>query len=396
MQAEARRVAADSALSAAKHARDTYAKRLKTAQAAVEDAARALPALRTSVRAANAKVPPDQRTLFASLPRSLPELQAELASMAAQLGAMLVDSTALAAYETAKAKHARAKAELDTLEANLRRGSDEVVAKVEQWTTKMNVVVSNINRRFEEGMAKLKVTGSVSLDASAARIAEAGIAVRVAFRAGDTPQLLNKEVQSGGERALTTMMFLLAMQTVTPLPFRVVDEINQGMDINNERAVIEQLLSTAHPEGAGGGGGGGGDAVDSGESRGRQLFMITPKLLPDLMHNPAIRSEIVYNGSVVGTKPESTFGWTTARCLPVSIVHAPTSYRPPAGARKLGQYYLNFTAIAKVVTATKPYTAAFTGAGAGGLGALPATFASTAPPPAAPLSGTCVLLVVCG
>jgi Fe-S cluster assembly ATPase SufC len=31
------------------------------------------------------------------------------------------------------------------------------------------------------------------------------------------------------------------LQAVTPLPFRVVDEINQGMDIHNERAVIEVL-----------------------------------------------------------------------------------------------------------------------------------------------------------
>ena len=33
--------------------------------------------------------------------------------------------------------------------------------------------------------------------------------------------------QSGGERAVTTMLYLLAMQAVSPCPFRVVDEMNQ-------------------------------------------------------------------------------------------------------------------------------------------------------------------------
>ncbi|RYG57419.1 hypothetical protein EON66_00435 [archaeon] len=36
---------------------------------------------------------------------------------------------------------------------------------------------------------------------------------------------------------------------MTPLPFRIVDEINQGMDVHNERAVIETLLTPAEAEG---------------------------------------------------------------------------------------------------------------------------------------------------
>lgn len=34
--------------------------------------------------------------------------------------------------------------------------------------------------------------------------------------------------QSGGEKSVSTMFFLLALQDVTTCPFRVVDEINQG------------------------------------------------------------------------------------------------------------------------------------------------------------------------
>jgi len=39
---------------------------------------------------------------------------------------------------------------------------------------------------------------------------------------------LNKRVQSGGERSVSTIMLLMALQDMVKPPFRVVDEINQG------------------------------------------------------------------------------------------------------------------------------------------------------------------------
>ena len=41
--------------------------------------------------------------------------------------------------------------------------------------------------------------------------------------------MLNEQRQSGGERSVSTMMYLVALTGVTITPFRVVDEINQGM-----------------------------------------------------------------------------------------------------------------------------------------------------------------------
>jgi hypothetical protein len=54
------------------------------------------------------------------------------------------------------------------------------------------------------------------------------------------------------------------LQGVTVTPFRVVDEINQGMDPANERKVFEQLVTASCKEGT------------------PQCFLLTPKLLPDL------------------------------------------------------------------------------------------------------------------
>lgn len=51
--------------------------------------------------------------------------------------------------------------------------------------------------------------------------------IRVKFRSNEDLQLLTATRQSGGERSVSTILYLLALQGVTATPFRVVDEINQ-------------------------------------------------------------------------------------------------------------------------------------------------------------------------
>lgn len=54
-----------------------------------------------------------------------------------------------------------------------------------------------------------------------------GIQIKVKFRAKDSLHVLNPHHQSGGERSVSTMLYLMAIQEMTNCPFRVVDEINQ-------------------------------------------------------------------------------------------------------------------------------------------------------------------------
>jgi ABC-type Mn2+/Zn2+ transport system ATPase subunit len=50
--------------------------------------------------------------------------------------------------------------------------------------------------------------------------------------------VLDNHRQSGGERAVSTIFYLMALQSLARAPFRLVDEINQGMDPRNERYVM--------------------------------------------------------------------------------------------------------------------------------------------------------------
>lgn len=68
------------------------------------------------------------------------------------------------------------------------------------------------------------------------------------------------------------------MQHVTVTPFRVVDEINQGMDRVNERKVFIQMVDAACRPGT------------------PQCFMFTPKLLPDLPYTYDVMPMTIFNG----------------------------------------------------------------------------------------------------
>ena len=131
--------------------------------------------------------------------------------------------------------------------------------------------------------------------------------------------------QSGGEKSVTTILFLLAMQKSAPCPFRIIDEINQGMDETNERRVMQLVGESSRPSqrecelmgvpvqapgksckrpraaAAPPAATGAGDAdIGSGElDIGHQYFMLTPKLLPDLEYPDHVRIHTVFNGGLV-------------------------------------------------------------------------------------------------
>jgi hypothetical protein len=80
---------------------------------------------------------------------------------------------------------------------------------------------------------------------------------------------------------------------VTVCPFRVVDEINQGMDQANERRVFTMLSEAASAAGT------------------PQCFLLTPKLLPQLTFRAACTVLQILNGPTLGDVPGLDF--TTAR-----------------------------------------------------------------------------------
>ncbi|GBP91007.1 Structural maintenance of chromosomes protein 5 [Eumeta japonica] len=100
----------------------------------------------------------------------------------------------------------------------------------------------------------------------------------VKFRDEEELSRLTRHAQSGGERALTTALYLMALQRLAAVPFRCVDEINQGMDPINERKMFQLLVKVTT------------------ETDNAQYFLLSPKLLMSLEYNPRVAVHTVMNG----------------------------------------------------------------------------------------------------
>ncbi|MEM4353022.1 MAG: hypothetical protein QXV68_05335, partial [Candidatus Caldarchaeum sp.] len=79
-------------------------------------------------------------------------------------------------------------------------------------------------------------------------IDKASVEIYVGFR-GVEPTLLNAHTQSGGERIVATMAFLLALQKHIKSPFRAVDEFDVHLDPLNRERIINILTATAGRDG---------------------------------------------------------------------------------------------------------------------------------------------------
>ena len=92
-------------------------------------------------------------------------------------------------------------------------------------------LVDTMNERFSKMMERLGHNGEVQLSTGEGEydFKHYGLEICVNF-AGSKGELkrLSGAVQSGGEKSVSTALFMMALQELTQVPFRCVDEINQG------------------------------------------------------------------------------------------------------------------------------------------------------------------------
>ncbi|KAH8396756.1 hypothetical protein KR215_003906, partial [Drosophila sulfurigaster] len=164
----------------------------------------------------------------------------------------------------------------------------EITTLFNNWEPKLNNLIETISAKFSEFMESMSYVGEVVLSRNDKHDFKSyGIQIMVQYRKEGKLQTLDKYIQSGGERAVAIAIYSMSLQHVTSVPFRCVDEINQGMDATNERNIFELLLREATKEGS------------------AQYIFVTPKLLPDLNYNDHLCVSVVYNSASM--KPGSNF-----------------------------------------------------------------------------------------
>lgn len=166
----------------------------------------------------------------------------------------------------------------------LEKSKDDYDMRIEniqkQWEPELSRLVFQISRSFKKKFKSVASDGEVQLK-KLPKFRDWRLEILVKFRQESALKILDRQSQSGGERAVSTIFFVMALQGLTKAPLRIVDEINQGMDPNNEKVAHKFLVHTAC------------------HSNDSQYFLVTPKLLTGLYYHPSMKVHCIYTGPLI-------------------------------------------------------------------------------------------------
>ncbi|XP_073908118.1 structural maintenance of chromosomes protein 5 isoform X2 [Castor canadensis] len=225
-------------------------------------------------------VPQEYQTAFQDLPNTLDEIDALLTEERSRASCFTgLNPTVVEEYTKREEEIEQLTEELKGKRVELDKYRESISQVKERWLNPLKELVEKINEKFSNFFSSMQCAGEVDLHTENEEDYDKyGIRIRVKFRSSTQLHELTPHHQSGGERSVSTMLYLMALQELNRCPFRVVDEINQGMDPINERRVFEMVVNTACKENT------------------SQYFFITPKLLQNLPYSEKMTVLFVYNG----------------------------------------------------------------------------------------------------
>lgn len=237
------------------------------------------------------------RAKLEGFPESADEVEALLTDAQDKVNSIDDNPEVLRRYEQRTKEIAETRAQLEDLNEGQNAKIQQLEHVADGWGTALHNSLEKVNKLFQQYMSELGCAGEVRLrkgasensDESLGDFANWGVEIRVKFREKSPLQVLSAHHHSGGERSVSTIMYLMALQDLMVSPFRCVDEINQGLDERNERLVFKRIVenSTRPPKEEG-----------IPHTHIGQYFLITPKLLPNLtdMENDDVTMLCIFNG----------------------------------------------------------------------------------------------------
>ncbi|KAJ6964611.1 hypothetical protein NC652_002761 [Populus alba x Populus x berolinensis] len=191
-------------------------------------------------------ITPELEKAFLEMPTTIEELEAAIHDTLSQANSTLsLNQNVVEEYEHRQGKIEAITKKLEADKEELKKCLAEIDALKESWLPTLRSLVTQINETFSHNFQEMAVAGEVSLDEHDNDFDQFGILIKVKFREAGQLQVLSAHHQSGGERSVSTILYLVSLQDLTNCPFRVVDEINQGMDPTNERKMFQQLVRAA-------------------------------------------------------------------------------------------------------------------------------------------------------
>jgi len=135
--------------------------------------------------------------------------------------------------------------ELKVKLAQLQENKKSMLAELESrkgvWKKAIEDLIESVDPAYQAVLSAADATGFIKFE-EADVIEEAGLDLYVGFRGG-APTTLDPFTQSGGERSVALMAFILSLQGRIVSPLRAMDEFDIHMDPKNREAMFKMILS---------------------------------------------------------------------------------------------------------------------------------------------------------
>lgn len=135
------------------------------------------------------------------------------------------------------------KAKADDVAASRQEVMNELDKRLSRWREVLSSFLEELTARYGEILKAVNATGAIRL-ISSRDIEKCGLEIMVGYK-GNKPTALDAFTQSGGERSIAMMAFLLALQQHITSPFRAIDEFDVHMDPKNRESVTQLIISHA-------------------------------------------------------------------------------------------------------------------------------------------------------
>jgi len=232
------------------------------------------------------KMPPMPAELKKSIddqcPTTLPEVKATLENLRNQVKEIPeVPPKELEAVNKLVSDKKKVDEEISKLTKDVEQLTRKLQNEEDELVNGIQKMIDTINSKFSSLMDDMNFAGEVQLKKGETDLdfKNYGLEIKVKFHDKDKLQALSSSIQSGGEKSVTTALYMMALQDMTQVPFRCVDEINQGMDERNEKRVWEILVDTANEHSA-------------------QFFYLAPKYPQGLQFEKNMHIHVCFNGGM--------------------------------------------------------------------------------------------------
>ena len=133
------------------------------------------------------------------------------------------------------------KGKLEQLQENKKLMLGELGERKKAWKKAIQNLIDEVAPIYQQVLSTVGASGAIHLD-EGDTVTEASLQLLVGFK-GAEPSILDPYTQSGGERSVALVAFMLSLQSRIISPLRAMDEFDIHMDPRNREGIFKMILA---------------------------------------------------------------------------------------------------------------------------------------------------------